>query len=75
MARKNVRSTKPISVSATTKMSITEQEDTTETFTRTNLVTFKTIQHEPTGVVANDQTVRFPYRSSKGNQYIMVAYV
>ena len=40
---------------------------------RTNLVTFGT--RDVTGEIATDQTGKFPVKSSKGNQYIMVAYV
>ena len=43
---------------------------------RTNNVILKTIDlDKPTGKVATDQTGRFPVKSSRGNQYLMVAYV
>ena len=43
---------------------------------RTNNVVLKTIDlDKSTGKVATDQTGRFPVKSSRGNQYLMVAYI
>ena len=62
--RKHVRSKKsPI------KMTV----ETTEPSTRTNLVTFGTRTN--TAEMATDQKGKFHNKSSKGHQYIMVAYV
>ena len=35
---------------------------------------YKVFETSETGIVYTDQTGRFPYRSSRGNKYIMVAY-
>ena len=72
---KNLRSTKLNSITANHHI-MTALDYPTGTNARTNLVTFKTvIDYEPSGTVATDQTGRFPVRSSRGNQYLMVAYV
>ena len=41
---------------------------------KTNEVLFKLFETSETGITYTDQTGRFPYRSSRGNEYIMVAY-
>ena len=72
---KNLRSTKLNSITENHHI-MTALDYPTGTNARTNLVTFKTvIDYEPSGTVATDQTGRFPVRSSRGNQYLMVAYV
>ena len=72
--QKNLRTTNPSHQA--TEEHIMTASSSTRTYARTNLVTFHTFdpKHQP-GAVATDQTGRFPVRSSKGNQYIMVAYV
>ena len=74
--RKNLRSTKTLSSTTDEARIMTALDYPTGPNARTNLVTFKTVtEYEPTGAVATDQTGRFPVRSSRGNQYLMVAYV
>ena len=41
---------------------------------KTNEIMFKLFDTSETGITYNDQTGRFPYRSSQGNEYIMLAY-
>ena len=42
---------------------------------KTNKVLYKVVEtSSATGVAYTDQTGRFPYRSSRGNEYLMVAY-
>ena len=75
-SRQHVRSTTAQPTIAHAVPEMTTQDFLTEPSVRTNLVTCKTIDPaDPKGLVATDQTGRFPIRSSRGNQYIMVAYV
>ena len=71
--RQNIRSTK--CKEPTPTPTPTPREMTTESSTdsvRQNLVTVQCVQM--TGKLFTDQTGRFPTKSSRGNQYIMVAY-
>ena len=73
LIRQHTRSTKAPSSEATVMTAPTQQQPVSA---RTNNVVLKTMDlHEPTGRVATDQTGRFPVKSSRGNQYLMVAYV
>ena len=68
MIRQHTRSTKDATFEPT--------EMTALPSARTNNVVLKTIDlDESTGKVATDQTGRFPIKSSRGNQYLMVAYI
>ena len=74
--RKNLRSTSQPNSTDAEEQIMTASDYPDGPNARTNLVTFKTIvDFEPTGIVATDQTGRFPVRSSRGNQYLMVAYI
>ena len=74
--RKNLRSTSQPAPVINEEHIMTATDYPTGTNARTNLVTFKTItEYKPTRVVATDQTGCYPIRSSKGNQYIIVAYI
>ena len=74
--RKNLRSTKSLNSTTDEAHIMTALDYPSGPNARTNLVTFKTVtEHEPTGAVATDQTGQFPICSSRGNQYLMVAYV
>ena len=74
--RKNLRSTKLLNPATDEAQIMTALDYPSGPNARKNLVTFKTVtEYEPTGAVATDQTGRFPVRSSRGNQYLMVAYV
>ena len=41
---------------------------------RTNTVLYKIVSSSPKGMGYTDLTGRFPYRSSRGHEYIMIAY-
>ena len=75
--RKNLRSTNTSHSKKTNKEHIMTASDyPSGTNARTNLVTFKLVSNDAyTGIVATDQTGKFPTRSSQGNQYLMVAYI
>ena len=52
------------------------QQSTIESVTQNNTATFKTFNVEQdTGSIATDQTGRFPVRSRKRNQYLMVVHI
>ena len=71
--RQHLRST----TQAKNPQTMTEMQPITEpSITRSNTATFKTIDvEEETGRVATDQTGRFPIRSSRGHQYLMVVHI
>ena len=71
LTRQHIRSTKtkPTETTAMTALPASDE-------TQANMVSLKTVDLiKPTSKVATDQTGRFPVKSSRGNQYIMVAYV
>ena len=68
--RQNIRSTKE------RHQIMTEEPNNKKGEARTNIATFKTVDFEKeTGIIATDQTGRFPIRASSGNQYLMVVHV
>ena len=71
--RQHIRST---TKDLTQPTEMTAPVPTTMDSARANMVVLKSLDLPcPTGKVATDQTGRFPVRSSRGYQYIMVAYV
>ena len=62
-----------MNVRSTTTSQLMKKEESQQPSVRSNLVTFKTCDHA--SIIATDQTGRFPTKSSKGNQYIMIAHV
>ena len=73
LVRKNVRSTKPKTYTTFPSTVMTNNEPPQAQPFRTNLVNLKCV--EISGNIATDQTGRFPVTSSRGNKYIMVAFV
>ena len=68
--RQNIRSTKEQHHIMTGEPSNKNSE------AQTNMATFKTVDFKKeTGIIATDQTGRFPVRVSSGNQYLMVVHV